>query len=295
MNKRKIRIGTRKSKLAMAQAQQVCAAIREAYFDWEPELVPITTQGDRFLNVPITSLEGKGIFLKEIEDALLQGEIDCAVHSVKDVPTELHPHLCVGMIMKREDARDGLIAGGTLANLARGSSIGTGSNRRKYQLLACRSDLQIKPVRGNVDTRIRKWQEGQYDALVMAMAGLKRMGLEHVVSQILPFETMLPAAGQGAIGIELRKRDEKLLERMLFLDDRDTHAAVDGERAFLQGVGGGCDLPAGIYGEVREGRLHLSGRIIKEAGAAVIEGKASGAIEDAQQIGKQLARELLKR
>jgi hydroxymethylbilane synthase len=292
-SKETVKIGTRKSRLAMAQAQQVREVLSAAHPGWDIELVPITTTGDRFADVPVSAVEGKGIFLKELEDALLSREIDCAVHSMKDVPTELPPELTIAVMLKREDPRDGLVASCSLADLPAGSRIGTGSSRRISQLLSFRPDFQCTPVRGNVDTRVRKWRDGQYDALVLAVAGLKRIGLAHLVSQILPFDIMLPAAGQGAIGIEVRREDHRLLENISCLDDRETHVAVSAERAFLAAVGGGCRLPIGVYGAVEGSELHLSGRIVSEKNGAMVEGKASGSIEESVIIANRLAKQLL--
>jgi len=292
-SKETVKIGTRKSRLAMAQAQQVREVLSAAHPGWDIELVPITTTGDRFADVPVSAVEGKGIFLKELEDALLSREIDCAVHSMKDVPTELPPELTIAVMLKREDPRDGLVASCSLADLPAGSRIGTGSSRRISQLLSFRPDFQCTPVRGNVDTRVRKWRDGQYDALVLAVAGLKRIGLAHLVSQILPFDIMLPAAGQGAIGIEVRSEDHRLLENISCLDDRETHVAVSAERAFLAAVGGGCRLPIGVYGAVEGSELHLSGRIVSEKNGAMVEGKASGSIEESVIIANRLAKQLL--
>jgi hydroxymethylbilane synthase len=292
-SKETIKIGTRKSRLAMAQAQKVREALSASYPGSNIELVPITTTGDRFADVPVSSVEGKGIFLKELEDALLNREIDCAVHSMKDVPTEQPAELRIAVMLEREDPHDGLVASCILADLPPGSRIGTGSSRRISQLLLFRPDFQCTPVRGNVDTRVRKWRDGQYDALVLAIAGLKRIGLAHLVSEILSFDIMLPAAGQGAIGIEVRRDDQKLLENILFLDHRETHAAVSAERAFLAAVGGGCRLPIGVYGAVEGNELQLSGRIVREKDGAIVEGKSSGSIEDSRLIANRLAKQLL--
>ena len=292
-SKETIKIGTRKSRLAMAQAQQVGEALSAAHPGWDIELVPITTTGDRFADVPVSSVEGKGIFLKELEDALLNREIDCAVHSMKDVPTEQPAELRIAVMLEREDPRDGLVASCSLADLPSGSRIGTGSSRRISQLLSFRPDFQCTPVRGNVDTRVRKWRDGQYDALVLAIAGLKRIGLAHLVSEILSFDIMLPAAGQGAIGIEVRRDDQKLFESIFFLNHCATHAAVSAERAFLAAVGGGCRMPIGVYCAVEGNELQLSGRIVREKDGAIIEGKSSGSIEDSRLIANRLAKQLL--
>ncbi len=277
----------------MTQAHQVRDALCATSRGWDIELIPITTTGDRFLDVPISSIDDKGVFLKELEEALLEGEIDCAVHSMKDVPTEQPPGLTIAAILHREDARDALIAAVELAALPRGSTIGTSSNRRITQLRAFRPDLRCVAVRGNVDSRIRKWREGQFDALVLAVAGLKRMGFTQCIAQILPLDIMLPAAGQGAIGIETRTDDYRVINIVSVLDDPYTHCAVAAERAFLAALGGGCRRPIGVYGELRDEQLHLYGRIIDEQSNAVIEGKISGRSQECEVIAQNLARQLL--
>jgi hydroxymethylbilane synthase len=291
--KETIKIGTRKSRLAMAQAQQVSTALSNAWPEWNIELVPMTTTGDRFADAAVSSVEGKGIFLKELEDALLNREIDCAVHSMKDVPTEQPAKLAIAAMLQREDPRDGLVASCSLDDLPAGSTIGTGSDRRISQLSSCRPDLKCAPVRGNIDTRIRKWQEGQYDALVLAMAGMNRIGLAHLVSQILSFDIMLPAAGQGAIGIEVRRDDQKLIECISSLDHPETSVAVSAERAFLEALGGGCRRPIGVYGAVEKNELQLSGRMLRIKDGAMLSGKLSGHIEDSMSIANRLAKQLL--
>jgi hydroxymethylbilane synthase len=294
-SERHLRIGTRKSRLALVQAEQVRSAVIQQYPEWTTELVLITTRGDQFMDMPIAALEGKGVFLKELEEALVNSGIDCAVHSMKDVPNEINPELRIDIVTRREDPHDGLIAHNKLlTELPAGSLIGTGSSRRMFQLLSFRPELEVKPVRGNVDTRIRKWQDGQFDALVLAMAGIRRMQLEHLVTEIIPYTTMLPAAGQGALGVELRAGDGELQEQLAFLDDPETHAAVESERAFLTEIGGGCQVPIGVYGEAQGNGLYLMARIIDEATGRVTEGNASGTIDDRLAMGKHLARQLMK-
>jgi hydroxymethylbilane synthase len=291
---KQLKIGTRKSKLAMIQARMVQEALSKAWPELTIELVPIVTTGDRFSDVAVEMIDGKGIFLKELEEALLSGEIDCAVHSMKDVPTVILPELSIGAILQREDARDALVAEFSFAELPRAAVIGTGSSRRRCQLLLQRPDLDIRPVRGNIDTRIRKWREGQFDGLVLALAGLKRAGMENLVKEILPVETMLPAAGQGALGIEIRSDDAALLKRIMFLDDPATRAAVTAERAFLEAAGGGCSLPIGVYGEAQGDELHLSGRIVDEKINTAVGGTESGRMAEAGDIGRRLAIKIIQ-
>jgi hydroxymethylbilane synthase len=291
---KQLKIGTRKSKLAMIQARMVQEALGKAWPELTIELVPIVTTGDRFSDVAVEMINGKGIFLKELEEALLSGAIDCAVHSMKDVPTEIMPELSIGAILAREDARDALVAEFSFAELPRAAVIGTGSSRRRCQLLLHRPELDIRPVRGNIDTRIRKWQEGQFDGLVLALAGLKRAGMENLAKEILPVETMLPAAGQGALGIEIRADDAALMERISFLDDPATHAAVTAERAFLEAAGGGCSLPIGVYGEARGDELHLTGRIVDEKTNTAVGGTEAGRMAEARDIGRRLAKRVLR-
>ncbi len=290
---KRLRIGTRKSTLALTQAQQVRTALCTTAVGWNIELIPITTTGDRFLDVPIESLEAKGVFLKELQEALLRGDIDCAVHSMKDVPTEQPPGLAIAAILQREDPRDALIASGKLAGLPQGSTIGTGSGRRISQLRAFRSDLHFSAVRGNVDSRIKKWQDGLYDALVLAVAGLKRLGYTKFIAQILPMSIMLPAAGQGAIGIETRIDDYQVINLVSALNDPVTHCAVSAERAFLAAVGGGCRRPIGVYGKLVDTQLHLFGRIFDEQNNTMIEGKQSGRSEECEVIAFNLAQQLI--
>src|SRR4029453_13939871 len=244
-----IRIGTRGSTLALAQTAWVEKKLKEQYPDALIETILIKTSGDRFFEASVQAIGGKGIFTKEIEDALLRHEIDIAVHSMKDLPTELPSSLIVAAIPQREDPRDVLVSAGEkrLTERSPGAKIGTGSLRRRAQLLHYRRDLTIVPIRGNVDTRLRKLDQGEYDALVMAAAGLKRIGREERIAEYISNDVCLGAAGQGALGLESRENDS-ILEELSFLHDPVTFAEVTVERSFLNRLGGGCHVPVGARG-----------------------------------------------
>jgi hydroxymethylbilane synthase len=260
------------------------------------ELVEITTSGDR-QQAPIGANTAPGLFTKEIQRALLDGKIDLAVHSLKDLPTDEVPGLALAAVPPRASVADALICrnGNSLAALSRGSAIGTGSLRRRAQLLRARPDLQMKDIRGNVETRLRKLDEGQYDAIVLAEAGLRRLELADRITQLLPIEMVLPAVGQGALGLETREDDSAVREAILPLDDNATHASVRAERAMLAGLQGGCLAPIGAWGRVDRGTLHLSGRVIHPDGSRAVEATGYGRLEDAVQIGQQTANALAAR
>jgi hydroxymethylbilane synthase len=252
------------------------------------ELV-ITTQGDRELNKSLPEIGGKGLFTYELEQALHDGRVHAAVHSLKDLPTEDAPGLQIGTIPQRTDIRDVLICPDelTLDELPAGAVVGTSSNRRKAQILAHRADLQVKPIRGNIDTRIRKVLEGKYDAIVLAAAGVTRLGLQKHITQYIPFEIMLPAPGQGALAVQCRADDEQTQQLLKGIEDRHTRLAVNAERAFLSALGGGCSLPVGALAEVREGEITLQGVIAAADGSQKIKLSASG--NDSLRLGIKLA------
>ncbi len=287
-----LRIGTRASKLALWQAEHVRQLLQAQWPGLTVELVTFTTRGDRELRKPLPEIGGKGLFTAELEAALRSGDIDIAVHSLKDLPTDLPPDLTIGAITRREDPRDVLISkhGLTLEALPPNPTVGTSSNRRAAQVRLARPDARILPLRGNVDTRVRKAldPDGPYDAVVLARAGVVRLGLEAHITQVLPFDIMLPAPGQGALGIQCRAGDKRVLELLAPLDDAATRAAVLAERAFLEGLGGGCAKPVAALGEVRGGRLHLRGLFVTDEGNPIrVEGDA--APEDAEALGYALA------
>ena len=288
-----LRIGTRGSALALWQARSIAAALRDLT-GAEPELVIIKTSGDKFQQASFSEIGGKGVFIKELEDALLEERIDLAVHSMKDVPTELPSGLTIAAIGKREDVRDALLSsnGATLATLPQGARVGTSSLRRQSQLLHARRDLRMMELRGNVDTRISKLKRGDYDAIVLAKAGLDRLGLSENITEVLPQEVSLPAAGQGAIGIEARAADAETLRVLAKLEDADTRCAVNGERAALAGLGGGCQLPIGAWGRVEAGKLSLDVAVLSPDGAQRLWEKDSGSPPEAEAIGQRVARKL---
>lgn len=285
-----LRIGSRGSKLALWQAEWVKARLEERGATCRIEI--IKTTGDKILDVPLARIGGKGLFTKEIEEALLDGRIDLAVHSLKDLPTELPEGLTVASIPQREDARDALV-GATLDGLAVGARVGTSSLRRAAQLRALRPDLTILDVRGNVDTRLRKQQEGQYDALVMASAGLTRLGLAaHIAAYLDPAE-FLPAVAQGALAIETRDDDGAAWAACQAIQDLRATAEVSAERALLAGLGGGCQVPLGAHAIAHGSRLELRAVVVSPDGKRIIRKQAAGAIEDAARLGEEVARQFL--
>jgi hydroxymethylbilane synthase len=289
-----LRIGTRGSKLALAQTAWVKAQIEERYPNVRIETVLIKTSGDRFNETNIRAIGGKGLFTKEIEDALLSEEIDLAVHSMKDLPTELPAGLTVTAIAKREDPRDVLVSahGTRLNQLSPGARIGTGSLRRTAQILHYRQDLSVMPIRGNVDTRLNKLDWGEFDALVMAAAGLKRIGREEKITEYISNEICLSAAGQGALGLESRQ-DDPIREQLSFLHDPVSFAEVSAERSFLQRLGGGCHVPVGASAIAEGEKLVLFGAIASPDGRSLYRGETSGSVVDANELGRELAERLL--
>jgi hydroxymethylbilane synthase len=288
-----LRIGTRGSALALWQARSVAQSLRDLT-GAEPELIIIKTSGDKFQQASFSEIGGKGVFIKELEDALLEERIDLAVHSMKDVPTELPGGLTIAAMGKREDVRDALLStsGATLAQLPHGARVGTSSLRRQSQLLHARGDLRMLELRGNVDTRIAKLKRGDYDAIVLAKAGLDRLGLGENISEVLPHEVSLPAAGQGAIGIEARAADTETLRVLAGLEDADTRRAVEAERAALAGLGGGCQVPIGAWGRMEVGKLALDVAVLSADGSKRLWEKDSGAPADAEALGKRVALKL---
>jgi len=282
---------TRPSALALWQTRWVMGALQSAWSDLECSEVLITTQGDRILDKPLPEIGGKGLFTQELEGELYQGHVHAAVHSLKDLPVENPPGLVLGAIPVRGEVRDALIAprGFTLDDLPQGARVGTSSLRRSAQLLIRRPDLRIQPLRGNVDTRLRKAEGGDYDAILLAGAGLERLGLTARITQWLPLEVMLPAPGQGALAVQCRSGDTPTLERLAPLEDQGTRLRVTAERAFLQGLGGGCSLPVAAHAEIQDGVIHLTGRVISLDGRQVIDCRASGT--DPNGVGATCARQ----
>jgi hydroxymethylbilane synthase len=290
-----VRIATRKSPLALWQAEFVRMELIKRYPDMTVELVCMTTQGDRILDAPLSSAGGKGLFIKELEQALLTGRADLAVHSMKDVTVDMPGGLALPVIMKRADPRDVLIArhGHDLADLPAGARLGTSSLRRQCQLRAQRPDLQVINLRGNVGTRLQKLDNDLFDAIVLAAAGVIRLGLQDRISSYLDMEVMLPAIGQGAIGIQIRKDDAFLLSRIAVLNDETTRIQVEAERAFSRKLYGGCQLPIAAYASVSGAALTLEGLVASMDGRTIIRDSITGATGDAAALGLQLAEKLL--
>jgi len=294
---RSLRIGTRGSALAIQQTQIAVDALHAAWPNLSVDVMHIRTTGDRIQDVPLAKIGDKGLFVKEIEEALLDGRIDWAVHSVKDLPSELPNGLSVGTLAARSDPRDALVArhGLNLATLPENAVIGTSSLRRRAQLLHWRPDLAIVPVRGNVDTRLRKLETDGLDGIVVAAAGLVRMGWEGRISDIIPQEISLPAVGQGALGVEMRSDDEEAHTLFQPLTCTATQAAVTAERTFLARLQGGCQVPIAAWATVDDSRLCLRGMISDMDGLTLLQGERWGLVHAPEQVGTVLAEELLQR
>jgi hydroxymethylbilane synthase len=288
-----LRIGTRGSQLALTQSRWVQAALQRYHPHRTIELVIIKTTGDRFLDTPLSAIGGKGVFVKEIEEALTAGRIDCAVHSMKDVPTELAPGLVIAAIPLREDPRDILIsrARGNLQDLAHGARLGTSSLRRMALVRAQRADLDVVALRGNVDSRLRKLDAGELDAIVLAAAGLRRLGITRQDTATLDPIDFVPAIGQGALAIE--SRDDATRALLVVLDHADTRVAVNAERTFLARVGGSCRTPLAAHATVSGGQMDLRALIANPDGTEVVRGTRSGNAGSAGELGRELADELL--
>lgn len=286
----KLTFATRPSALARWQTNYIAKQLQEAWEDLNCEEVIIKTKGDRILDVPLPEVGGKGLFTQELEAALREGHVDAAVHSLKDLPTEDSPGLSIGLIPERADARDVLITpeGYKLDDLPHGAFVGTSSNRRAAQLLAYRPDLSVKSIRGNVDTRLRKVNTDEYDAIVLAAAGVTRLGLQTNISQYLPYEIMLPAPGQGALAVQCRADDESTLNILRALEHTPTRLAVTAERAFLEALGGGCSLPVGALATVTEEGIEVQGVIASPDGALIHRLRATHS--DPIELGRELAR-----
>lgn len=294
----KIVIGTRGSMLALWQAEWVKSELQRLEPGLIVELLKIKTTGDKITDVPLAQVGGKGLFVKEIEESILRGESNIAVHSMKDVPTLLPPELHIGAVLKREDARDALVARpgvSSLADLPAGSTVGTSSLRRSCQLKNIRPDLRIESLRGNLDTRIRKLDEGRYDAIILATAGINRLGFTDRITEILEPGVSLPAIAQGAVGIECRRDDEEINALISRLDHPETAVTVRAERAFLARLQGGCQVPIAAYAELVGQGLKIEGLVGDETGETIIRGSREGRAEDAHAMGRALAEDLLGR
>ncbi len=295
MQAKTLRIGTRGSKLAMWQAEWVKARLVETYPDLTAELVTIKTTGDMILGVPLAKIGGKGLFVKEIENALLDGRVDLAVHSMKDVPILIPADLSVGCVTEREAPFDVLVSrtGKGLKDLPSRARIGTGSLRRQAQLLHFRSDFTMVSIRGNLDTRLRKLEEQDLDAVVLASAGLRRMGLSHRATETIPTEICLPAIGQGVLAIETRQKDREVHEAIAFLNDSETAVAMQAERAFLRRLEGGCQVPIAAYARRIGQDLEIEGMVASVDGKQMVRQTKRGRIRDAEALGIQLAEAVL--
>ncbi len=301
MTKNKVVIGTRASKLALWQAEWVKSELERLNPGLQVELNKIKTTGDKILDVPLAKVGGKGLFVKEIEEAMLRGEADLAVHSMKDVPTEFPQGLHLAVICKREDPRDAFIAPlegskfkvQRFRELPEGANLGTSSLRRSSQLLSIRPDLKIVQLRGNLETRFRKLDEGQFDAMILAAAGVKRLGWEQRITEIIDPAVSLPAIGQGAIGIECRTDDGFINSLIAPLNHKETSICVRAERALLKRLQGGCQVPIAAHAVIKDGRLVMDGLVGSVTGDRIIKEHLEGNIEDAEKIGITLGEKLL--
>ena len=296
MNSGTITIGMRASKLALWQAEFVAGELQKHHPSVTVVLKKMTTKGDKILDAPLAKIGGKGLFTKELEQAMLAGDIDIAVHSLKDMPTEIPAGLIIGAITARLDPGDAFVSNryAAIEELPAGARVGTSSLRRRAQLLAVRPDLVLLDLRGNVNTRLEKLDAGEFDAVVLAAAGLRRLGLGDLIRSVLPRAMMLPAVGQGALAIECRADDAEIRAAIDFLCDADMTAAAAAERAFLRRVEGGCQIPVGVYAEIGDGEmLYVDAMIASVDGMRVCRSRASGRPAQAAQIGVALAEELL--
>jgi hydroxymethylbilane synthase len=290
-----IRIATRKSALALWQAEFVKAQLEHFHSDLSVELVPMSTQGDIILDTPLAKIGGKGLFVKELEQAMLDGRADIAVHSMKDVPVDFPEGLALHTICEREDPRDAFVSN-TYANideLPQGAVVGTSSLRRQCQIRALRPDLDIKDLRGNVNTRLAKLDDGQYDAIILAAAGLIRLEMHDRIKAFIEPEVSLPANGQGAVGIECRINDERTKALLSPLEHNETRIRVNAERAMNRRLEGGCQVPIGAYALVDGESVHLRGLVGAVDGSEILRAEISGRAVDAEQLGTQLAEQLL--
>jgi len=287
-----LRIGTRGSLLAKWQAESIRKRVFAAA-GVEAEIVIIKTAGDRMQQAPLTQIGGKGIFIKELEEALLEESIDLAVHSVKDIPTDTPSRLMFPAVCRRDDVRDCLV-GSTLANLRQGARVGTSSLRRQAQLLHIRPDLDMRDLRGNVDTRLRKVESGEYEAVLLAKAGLDRLGVSQRVSEILSPDVCMPAAGQGAIAVECRLKDTETADILAPLDDAETRTAIIAERALLAALQGGCQVPLGAWARIERGELVLEACVCSVDGAQYVKQRATAPPDQAAALGEHMARLLIE-
>ena len=292
------RIGSRGSRLALWQAEHVKAKLEGVHPGLDVEIRILHTTGDRITDVPLAKIGDKGLFTKELDRAVLSGEVDSAVHSLKDVPTRLPEGLGLGAVLEREDPRDVFLPGPdrptTLADLPEGAIIGTSSLRRRAQLLHYRPDFRVRDLRGNLDTRFARLREGSYDGVLLARAGVLRLGMESAVGEVLDPPTWLPAVGQGALGVAIREDDTRIRELLAPLNHAPTAATTAAERAFLRELEGGCQIPIGALAKIADGELRLEGLVAAIGGDPLLRGDASGPLAEAERIGRGLAHSLLE-
>lgn len=295
MTSASLRIATRKSPLAIKQSEWVRKALLQHYPDTNIELIAMMSQGDKLLATPLAEIGGKGLFIKELEKAIMENRADLAVHSIKDMPVELPDGLCLTVVCKREDPRDVFVSNryAHFSDLPEGAVVGTCSLRRTFQLRVLRPDVEVRNLRGNVGTRINKLDAEEFDAIVLAAAGLKRLGLEGRITHYFEIDDMLPAVGQGALGIESRGRDESLTHTLSVLDHFETAQCVSAERALSQMLGGSCTTPMGVHAVIDKGELVLKARVGTLDAKQVLYGELSGVPDEAEKIGQQLGKTLL--
>ena len=293
--KQLLRIATRKSPLALWQAEHVKARLQQAHKGLEVELVTMSTQGDKILDTPLAKIGGKGLFVKELEQGMLEGRADIAAHSIKDVPMEFPEGLYLSTILEREEPCDAFVSNqyDTLDELPEGAVVGTSSLRRRCQLLQRRPDLQIEDLRGNVNTRLSKLDDGQYDAIILACAGLIRLEMADRIKQSIASNIILPAVGQGSVGLEAREGDEETLELISILDHPTTRYRIVAERALNHGLNGGCQVPIASHATVDGDELYLRALVGEPDGSNIVSGEKTGHVNDAEAIGTELANELL--
>lgn len=294
--KKTLRIATRKSPLAMWQAEFVKAKLEEAHPGLEVKLLPMSTKGDKILDVPLAKIGGKGLFTKELEDRMMDGDADIAVHSMKDVPMELPEGFALGAVLERHSPTDAFVSNNytSFDELPQGAILGTSSLRRKAQLMALRPDLDVRDLRGNVGTRLGKLDAGDYDAIVLATSGLQRLGLDERIKHEIAPEICLPAVTQGTLGIEYFAKDEETLALIQVLNHKETEIRTTAERAMNHRLEGGCQVPIGVFAELQEDQLRLRGLVGSIDGSTILKAEMNGSVSDAKKLGVELAEELLE-
>lgn len=292
---KEIRIATRQSRLALWQTEYVADTLRRAHPGIDIEIIPMTTRGDQILDKSLAKVGGKGLFIKELETAMIEDRADIAVHSMKDVPWDLPGGMTIGAVLQRADPGDAIVArknGDALSSLPEGARVGTSSLRRQAQIQNVRPDLQVSPVRGNVETRLRKLDQGAFDAVILAAAGLKRLGFGERITGRLTMDECLPAIGQGIIGIECREQDQDILEALRPVEHSGTRRCINAERSLARELGASCESPIAAYGEVRDGELFLRGVVALPDGSRLIKAMVRGSVTDGHELGRELAADL---